>query len=839
MSDLLSPPRAPNAVRDFYDTLYRPGDLVSINYLPPGGAFASQIVPVDKAPETAALHLDANVWIGVNPLKPGTRGRGQTDDVARLTSVHVDFDYAGPWPGGSGRVMPDRDAVDNAIATLSEIVGTRPMTLIHTGHGIQAFWPFDPDDDDLLTLTENEDRALAKSLLARWGIAAQTAARMHGGATDNVHELARITRHPGTTNYKAEPVPVVVESDSGHPITVTQLLEALDAWGIPDAVTELDGALADAPTPASAWSPSDETTPYMRAVIEAWASDPIDGGRHQWAMVRAVRLAAGLRMGRVSAADCGHALDIMQQRLTQARANDDHARPHEILGHHGTAHGPDHRGVWDWAVARVETWTDERCEAENIGSPLRARDPLTAAPGSTEPGQKATPSTPAGKSATKVHRGQVQFAYRLAATHADQLLHVNGIGWHRWDGMCWVEDDSGAAKRAVLETLRAALLESFDKSDRDLGTDVRRCESANGVDGILRIASALEPFATTVADLDADPYLLNVANGTLDLRTMNLAPHRPADRITKVTRAAYRPGVKGERFEKFLDRVLPDTEVRAFLQRYAGVGLCGRVLEHVLAILTGTGRNGKGVFYGALGHALGDYATTAEPDLFMHRDGAHPTGEMDLRGVRWAVVSESDTGRKLAEATVKRLTGGDRIKARRMRQDFVEFDPSHTAALVTNHLPQVRGDDPAIWARLRVIPFEVVIPKAEQDVHLPEQLQLEADAILTWALEGWQDYSARGLSEPAAVSKATDEYQSDMDAVGQFITERCLLNEHMYVKFSDLYYEWAQWSTANGTFTDTKKHFGAALDARGLTADRGSGNAAIRRGIALQGGDES
>lgn len=437
-----------------------------------------------------------------------------------------------------------------------------------------------------------------------------------------------------------------------------------------------------------------------------------------------------------------------------------------------------------------------------------------------------------------VHRGQPRFAYQLAAAYEGRLLHVHGIGWHRWDGCRWVEDDQGDATRAVLDILRRAHVRAFDKSDRDLGADVRRCESAAAITGILQIAAALEVLSATVADLDADPYLLNVANGTLDLRTMTLAPHDPANRITKVTRAAYRPGQRGEAWVRFLEDVLPDGEVREFLQRYAGLAATGKVIEHVLAILIGTGRNGKGVFYGGMAYALGDYAATAEPDLFMHRENAHPTGEMDLRGTRWVVVSESDQGRRLAEATVKRLTGGDRIKARRMRQDFVEFEPSHTAALVTNHLPKVSGDDPAIWARLRVVPFTVVIPKADQDPHLGEKLQLEADAILTWVIDGWNSYTQQGLAEPGAVLKATEEYRADMDAIGQFIDERCLLNQHMYARFADLFAEWTTWSADNGVFTDTKKVFGAALDTRGINADKGAGNVAIRRGIGLQGADD-
>jgi len=416
-----------------------------------------------------------------------------------------------------------------------------------------------------------------------------------------------------------------------------------------------------------------------------------------------------------------------------------------------------------------------------------------------------------------VHRGQARMAYRLAERYVDRLMYVHGIGWHTWDGRRWIEDQQGAATRAVLDVLREALAESLH--DRELRQDVRKCESAAGVGGVLDLAASLEPFALTIADLDADPYLLNTATGTLDLRTMQTGPHNPRDRITRVTSAGVDLHASGAAWEAFLARVLPDEDVRAFLQRYVGLGLCGAVLEHVLCILTGTGRNGKGVFYGAVGAALGDYAITAEPDLFMHRDGGHPTGEMDLRGARWAVVSESDHGRRLAEATVKRLTGGDRIKARRMRQDFVEFTPSHTAALVTNHLPKVSGDDPALWARLRVVPFNVVIPKDEQDPHLGERLTLEADAILTWAIRGWVDYQRRRLDEPEAVLTATAAYQVDSDAVRRFVDERCIVSPHAFTTTAEAFAAWGRWATADGAEPMSQKAFGQALDRLGYPAD--------------------
>ena len=160
------------------------------------------------------------------------------------------------------------------------------------------------------------------------------------------------------------------------------------------------------------------------------------------------------------------------------------------------------------------------------------------------------------------------------------------------------------------------------------------CESAAGIAGVLNIATALPQFAASVRDLDADPYLFNVATGTLDLRTSGTRPQAPADRLTKVARGAYHPDTTSTPWQAFLARVLPDADVRAFLRRYVGVGLLGAVREHKLVIGTGVGANGKSVFDGAIRNALGDYAITAEPDL---------------RGVRWVAASESERDRRLAE----------------------------------------------------------------------------------------------------------------------------------------------------------------------------------------------
>jgi putative DNA primase/helicase len=440
------------------------------------------------------------------------------------------------------------------------------------------------------------------------------------------------------------------------------------------------------------------------------------------------------------------------------------------------------------------------------------------------------------RSNDEIHSGQIRMAYRLADHHTDKLLHVHGIGWHHWDGHRWAYDDSGAARRAVVNILKKALKESLDNDK--LRKDVGKCESHNGITGVLGVAANLKPFAATVRDLDADPYLLNTASGTLDLRTLELRPASPADRITKVTAAAYDPDAKPGDWHRFLARVLPDEPVRAYVQRYAGVALLGEIFEHVLSIWTGTGANGKGSAIYGLSWALGDYACAAEPELLMHRDGAHPTGEMDLMGKRLVVVTETDEGRRFAEATMKRLTGGDAIRARRMRQDFIEFEPSHTTILVTNHLPAVCGDDPAVWRRLRVVPFDVVIPEDERapDGELKERLRQCAEEILTWCVNGWAEYRRIGLAEPDAVLSRTSEYREDSDAVARFITDECLTDSPVNKSTTQrLFAAWQQWRQREGGVPElSSKAFGKSLDRHGYPVTNRDAQGRWRDAIAVR-----
>lgn len=341
------------------------------------------------------------------------------------------------------------------------------------------------------------------------------------------------------------------------------------------------------------------------------------------------------------------------------------------------------------------------------------------------------------------HRGQARIAYRLAAACASRLMYVRGIGWHVWDGCRWALDEKDTAKNMVFEVLRNALSESIN--DQGLRADVRKCESSAGVAGVLDLASALPALRAAVRELDADPFLLNCANGTLDLRTRKLRPHDPADRITRVCRGAYDPSADLTAWTAFLENVLPDAPEREYLQRVIGQSVFGSVREHLFPVLTGEGANGKGTAYGAITNAMGDYATIIDPELLMtsQRGGGGPE-MMTLLGARLVVGSETEEGRQLDAAMMKRLVGGDELTARRLYQEPVTWEPTHQLIYVTNHLPKVKGNDPAVWRRIRVVPFDVVVPEARRDPELPERLKLSADAILTWAIGGWFAYEDMG-----------------------------------------------------------------------------------------------
>jgi putative DNA primase/helicase len=419
-------------------------------------------------------------------------------------------------------------------------------------------------------------------------------------------------------------------------------------------------------------------------------------------------------------------------------------------------------------------------------------------------------------------------AERLRDRHGADLRYCHP--WNRWlvyDGASYRVDDRGAVVALAKAAARSVFEEAKEAPDDDtakrLGKWARDSLSEGKLRAMISLAQSEPGIPVLPEEMDASADLLNVRNGTIDLRTGELREHRREDLITKVAPVVYDPDAAAPTWAATLERVLPSEEVRAFFKRLCGYAITGDVSEHVLPVLYGTGANGKSTVLNALLEAVGEYGMQAAPDLLIAKSGGHPTEVADLFGMRLVASIEVEDGRRLAESLVKQLTGGDKVRARRMRQDFWQFDPTHTAFLCTNHKPEIRGTDNAIWRRIRLIPFTETIPSAEQDKKLPEKLRTELPGILAWCVEGCLEWQRDGLQAPDEVRKATGAYRSEMDIIGAFLRDECEVNRDHRASFKEVYDRYEEWCEEGGEKPETRRKFNARLKERGRFADRRSG----------------
>ena len=415
--------------------------------------------------------------------------------------------------------------------------------------------------------------------------------------------------------------------------------------------------------------------------------------------------------------------------------------------------------------------------------------------------------------------------------------------WLVWTGTHWQRDMSGEVMRLAKQTVKrlARRVEAMDEKPQiaALMAHIKTSLSTSKLKAMIENAQSEPGIAVQPEHLDTDPWLLNVANGTLDLKTGQLRDHAREDLLTVVLPAAYDATAACPTWDAFLHRIMAGNQnLIAFLQRAIGYTLTGVIREHVLLILYGTGRNGKSTFLNLLQRLLGAYAMKAPSELLMvSNNDRHPTERADLFGKRFVSAIETEQGRKLAEVFVKEATGGDNIRARRMREDFWEFQPTHKVFLATNHKPVISGTDTAIWERIRLVPFAVTIPEGERDTTLPEKLDHELPGILTWALQGCRAWQQEGLGEPDEVKHATAGYRMEMDVLGQFITECCLVGPNYRTKASDLYEAYQHWCHAQGEPAEVQRSWGMRLTERGYDSGKVQGRS-WWKGIALLQVDE-
>jgi putative DNA primase/helicase len=418
-------------------------------------------------------------------------------------------------------------------------------------------------------------------------------------------------------------------------------------------------------------------------------------------------------------------------------------------------------------------------------------------------------------------------AKRFVREHGNDVRYCYEWGkWLVYDGKRWKLDNTGEVVRRAKQTIRrlyAQAAESDDDIERKLLADhAKKSDSKFKYQAMIELAQCEVPILSK--DLDTNPMLVNCENGTIDLRTGELREHRREDFITKLAPVAYNPKADCAQWRNFLNRVMSgNPNLIDFLNRAIGYSLTGDISEQSLFFLYGTGANGKTVFQETIKGMLGDYAKEAEPEILIQKHNeSHPTGVADLFGARFVSTTEVGEGRRMDETKVKQLTGGDRLKARFMRQDFFEFYPTHKIFLAANHKPIVRGTDYAIWRRIKLVPFEVTIPEKERIpfAKMLATLKAEWTGILAWAVQGCIEWQAQGLGTPTEVTKATQAYREEMDIIGDFFDEYCIIGVDAKAKASTLYTTYKTWCDANGEHVLTQKVFGSRLTERGFERKR-------------------
>ncbi len=406
-------------------------------------------------------------------------------------------------------------------------------------------------------------------------------------------------------------------------------------------------------------------------------------------------------------------------------------------------------------------------------------------------------------------------ALRFTAEHGSDLRYTAAWGrWSEWDGSRWKRD----ASLYVFDLARAVCRAAASNCEKP--QIASRIASAVTVAAVERLARADRRHAATVEQWDADPWLLNTPSGIVDLRKGALRHANRQDYMTKVTSEG--PGGNCPRWREFLVRITGgDEELQRFLQRMAGYALTGITREHALFFLYGTGANGKSVFINTVSGVMGEYAKTAPIETFIaSASERHPTDLAGLQGARLVTAVETEDGRRWAESKIKALTGGDRIAARFMRQDFFEFAPQFKLLIAGNHKPGLRSVDEAMHRRLKLLPFTVTIPAPERDLELTEKLRGEWAGILQWMIEGCLSWQREGLNAPVVVTQATEEYLASEDILACWLDECCAIDQTSWTSASALFTSWHGWCNRNEERPGSQKRFSEQLESRGFSAHR-------------------
>jgi putative DNA primase/helicase len=416
-------------------------------------------------------------------------------------------------------------------------------------------------------------------------------------------------------------------------------------------------------------------------------------------------------------------------------------------------------------------------------------------------------------------------AERFAFNHKNDIRYCHPTEkWHVWNGKIWIPDDRAEIRRLAQQLVKEIMHKEIDRSGPNI-SKAFGLQSHSRINGMIEEVKPL--ISVLPSDFDQYPMLVNCENGVIDLATGQRLPHDPHHMLTKIMPVVYDPNAKAKRWLEFLNEIMRgDEELIAFLQRLVGYSLTGNMSEQCFIILYGSGENGKSTFLNTIMTMMGSYALTTPPEgIMIKKYGTGIPIEMArLPGIRLTSVPETEAGQRLAESLIKQFTGGEEITARALYGQLFSFRPIAKIWIQTNHKPDIRGRDHAIWRRVVLIPFNFRVDPAKKDPCLCDKLKKELPAILNWGIDGFHRWHEYGLMIPENVRAAVEDYRQDSDILGNFLSETCEEDSEGYVKGSDIRQYYMDWCKANSEDVQSPQWLGKMLSERFKKAKDGAGN---------------
>ena len=752
-----------------------PEERVNISYFNDSTKWTSLHVPLKLGDSLVKALSDKgqNVYLMVNETKAQlSTPRGTAEDITKLRAIYADLDVKA---GG----LPSWEAAQNVVNMLTDIINCNPTVTVMSGHGLQPYWEV---EDGEIT---DANRPYVAGLLRRWGQLVQRLAEVEHGKADNVYDLPRVLRAPGSVNQKdpSAPIPVTMEiHEWTRPLTLAEIAEAVEAYGFINetyTVNELT-VVSDPDT----WQPAALDCMWSQT-LASQISQTTPAARHPWLLAMAIKIECAARFGCITEETYAELVKLLEAKFFALLSSGPEARapsPGEV------------NTAFRWARAQVSSYSQVKLN-DNVDyhqHKLYAVPDLPFASGPEQPSSAAAPSGPTDGNLAlapvevpefaPIALGDENFAYtdaanaeRLSQIAIGKYIYVPSLGWHVWADGRYVADEASSIVRLAIDSMRRLPEED---SSKEAMKWAQQSMSGRGISTAVKLAESVPEMVVTTIKLDADPLLLCTPGGIVSLVDGHLRPAMPeVDFNTRQT--AVTPQFSPmPRFERFLKQVLGDIPDEAeerieYVQKLFGIAAIGELRWQILPIFSGSGANGKSALLEIVAYVLGTYAAFM-PENFLLDSGKseHSTEIMRLRGTRFAVASETRPDGKFNESRVKMLTGEGMLSARAMRQDFVDFKATHTLFMSLNHPPQVRSGGDGFWRRIRKVDFRYVVPPGDRDPGFAASVaEEEGPAILQWIIEGAQKVLKDGLNEPLSVELSTLSYRAEEDHVDIFLQD--------------------------------------------------------------------